>query len=917
MGGMLRLLPVLWGLALAQTVVAQLQSYTTVVTPGFNAIANHLNNGRNTLNEVLPSVPNGALLYKWDPVRQAYTEPARYFATTGWIIPEPLVGSLSPGEGAFLRVGVQASLTFRGTPQPSLLRTDVAAGYNFVSCQTTQSLCSFEDVFKFAPIPGDVVYKFDRAVPQLTTDPAQPATSVHRYAATGWDSPPVFERGHSAFVELAKPPRIVEQPPDQTVPAGTFARLTVQAVGAQPLHYQWRYNNDPIEGEINNSLVFQQVALSHAGPYSVVVSNTAGVITSRVARLSVVSPPRILEPPRPQVRVVGETATFKVFADGTPPLRYQWIFEGNALPRETNALLVIPNVATTHQGKYWVEITNPLGSVTSPSAALTVLIPPFITSQPRSQDADINDTVTFGVEAGGTQPLSFQWLRNGVLIPGETKNTLTIQGVQPQDGGSYRVVVANAAGAVQSEIALLRVNVPFRPLSDKFGGAELFDTPTALFRSSNRGATLEAREPLHAGKPGGKSVWFAWKSDQPGIVTFRTRGSHFDTLLAAYVGLALEELTEVGSDEDTGGFLTSQMSFNVDRETIYYIAIDGYNGAEGEILIEWFLEPTAERLPMIVEQPVDQVVKLGSDVSFRVGTEPADAGFQWFFNGGTVQPAGNGPVLTLRNVGPEQAGTYYVRVLFGRRAILSRMVSLQFSRVGPDDQVLPLSARDKLGDILPRPEPFAGNAPLGPVLPVGAAASAGPPVVHGYSGTHLFSTFGAIKEEGEPDHCGIPGGASYWFSYTPPASGLLFLNTDGSSFNTVLAVYTSTGPTYADLVSVACDNNSGTNGLTSSLNFPASGGVNYYIVVDGVGAATGTVNLNYKLLVPMIISDTALTNSFRFRVTATPALPFTIQRSANLGPWTPVLTTNSASGIYDYLDTNSALRRFYRVMQVP
>jgi hypothetical protein len=353
----------------------------------------------------------------------------------------------------------------------------------------------------------------------------------------------------------------------------------------------------------------------------------------------------------------------------------------------------------------------------------------------------------------------------------------------------------------------------------------------------------------------------------------------------------------------------------VDRDTIYYIAIDGYNGAEGEILVEWFLEPTPERLPMIVEQPVDQVVKPGSDVTFSVRTEPSDVGFQWFFNGGPVQQGGNGPVLTLRNVGPAHAGIYFVRVLFGRRAISSRMVSLQFSTVGPDEQVLPLLARDKLADIILRAEPFAGHVPPGSGMAATGGAEA--PVVHGYSGAHLFSTFGAIKEEGEPDHCGITGGASYWFSYTPPASGQLFLNTDGSSYDTVLAVYTTTGPTYADLVSVACDNNSGTNGVTSSLNFPASGGVDYYIVIDGVGAATGTVRLNYKLLVPMVISEAALTNSFRFRVTATPNLPFTIQRSPNLGSWTSILTTNSASGIYDYLDTNSALRRFYRVMQVP
>jgi hypothetical protein len=116
---------------------------------------------------------------------------------------------------------------------------------------------------------------------------------------------------------------------------------------------------------------------------------------------------------------------------------------------------------------------------------------------------------------------------------------------------------------------------------------------------------------------------------------------------------------------------------------------------------------------------------------------------------------------------------------------------------------------------------------------------------------------------------------------------------------------------------VACDNDSGADGLTSSLSFSASAGTTYYIVVDGVDAATGTVELNYQLMVPLVISNTSLTNRFRFRVTATPFLPFTIQRSANLSTWTPMLTTNTVTGTFDFLDTASVVRRFYRVMQIP
>jgi hypothetical protein len=890
----------------------QTQTYTVPVAPRFNAIANHLNTGSNSLNQVLPNMPVGTRLYKWNPARQSFTQPAQYTASSGWLVPEPLVGTLSPGEGAVLEVGGQFSITFRGQAQQPQVRTDVVAGYNFVSCQTTQR-CSFDEVLGFAPLAGDTVYKFDRPVSLLSTDPSQLASSTHRYDGKNWDTVPFFDRGHSAFVYLVNPPRIVRQPVSQTVMEGTNVQFSVAAVGAQPLRYQWLFEGRPLAGATSGVLLFQKVAFSNAGIYQVVVSNSFGAVTSAVAQLRVFSLPRILEPPRDQVHVVGETAVFRVVADGTPPLSYQWFHDTVAIPVGTNATLVIPDLKPGDAGKYSVEVKNAFGSVLSPPAQLDVLVPPFIITQPRSQTVNINDSVTFFVEAGGTPPLSYQWLRNGIIIPGATSPSFTIRGVQPQDGGSYRVVVANAAGAVSSDPALLRVNVPFHGLADNFKDRELFREPTLLFRSSNRGATSELDEPLHAGKPGGKSVWMAWSSDKSGIVTFRTRGSHIDTLLAAYVGERIDALTEVASDDDSGGYFNSEISFNVVANTIYSIAFDGFNGAEGELLIEWSFESTDEKLPVIVDQPLDQAVTLGSDVTFRVGVNAANPTFQWFFNGQPISE-GTGPVLTLRSVPPDLAGTYYVRITDGRRSVISRMVTLQFSSVGPTGDVLPIFARDKFRDVVIRSQPLrlAASTPFSSDL-----AAAAPGVVHGYIGTQLFSTVGAVKDDGEPNHCGIPGGASYWFSYAPPASGELYLNTDGSSYDTVLAVYSATGPTYADLVPEACDNNSGTNGRTSSLHFTATGGVNYYVVVDGVNAATGTVRLNYKLLVPLLISNAAMTNSFAFRVTATPSYPFTIQRSSNLQSWSSILTTSSVSGSYNYLDTNAVSRRFYRALQTP
>jgi hypothetical protein len=95
----------------------------------------------------------------------------------------------------------------------------------------------------------------------------------------------------------------------------------------------------------------------------------------------------------------------------------------------------------------------------------------------------------------------------------------------------------------------------------------------------------------------------------------------------------------------------------------------------------------------------------------------------------------------------------------------------------------------------------------------------------------------------------VTGGASYWFAYEAPTNGTVNLNTEGSSFDTILAVYTYDPPLlgYQGLIPVTCDNNSGSNGLTSRVQFTADPVRTYLVVVDGVNGARGIAYLNYSL----------------------------------------------------------------------
>ena len=94
----------------------------------------------------------------------------------------------------------------------------------------------------------------------------------------------------------------------------------------------------------------------------------------------------ILTQPVSQVVPQGTNVTFTVTAGGIAPLSYQWYFNGtNAVGGAIGATLTLTNVQSGQAGTYSVVVTNLMGSLTSSNAALTVLVPPVIMTNPVSQ----------------------------------------------------------------------------------------------------------------------------------------------------------------------------------------------------------------------------------------------------------------------------------------------------------------------------------------------------------------------------------------------------------------------------------------------------------------------------------------------------------------------------------------------------
>ncbi|QYM77870.1 immunoglobulin domain-containing protein [Horticoccus luteus] len=81
---------------------------------------------------------------------------------------------------------------------------------------------------------------------------------------------------------------------------------------------------------------------------------------------------------------------------------------------------------------------------------------PDITTQPASLGVVVGSPVTLTVAANGSQ-LTYQWKKDGVDLPGETKATLSLAAAGFGDAGDYVVTVANTAESLVSQSATLAV----------------------------------------------------------------------------------------------------------------------------------------------------------------------------------------------------------------------------------------------------------------------------------------------------------------------------------------------------------------------------------------------------------------------------------------------------------------------------
>jgi subtilisin family serine protease len=243
----------------------------------------------------------------------------------------------------------------------------------------------------------------------------------------------------------------------------------------------------------------------------------------------------------------------------------------------------ISAVGTTLQR---INVDLAIGMLVGGTPTTTTLAGPAtsVLSQP------VTFTATVAAQGGGAVAGSVVFRRDGVALAtvpldsaGQARATTF---ALPEGAGAITAIFAGGGTVQGSQSAALThtVSRPATPANDAFANAVGLPGQ-GTYRGSTVGATAEAGEPDHAGVTTTvRSIWWRVTPTASGTMVLDTCGSTYDTTLAVYTGAAVNALTPVVANDDWCGG-QSRVSFAATAGTTYRIAVAGWNGATGTVIL--------------------------------------------------------------------------------------------------------------------------------------------------------------------------------------------------------------------------------------------------------------------------------------------------------------------------------------------
>lgn len=170
-------------------------------------------------------------------------------------------------------------------------------------------------------------------------------------------------------------------------------------------------------------------------------------------------------------------------------------------------------------------------------------------------------------------------------------------------------------------IAKPRINLlaAARPGNDMFANRATLTGSSGATAGHSVLASKETSEPAHAGNIGGASLWWKWVAPADGQVSIDTHGSNFNTLLAVYIGASVGGLSNVAAnDDDYSPNNTIGLLFQAHAGTEYQIAVDGWAGQAGDILLNFNLNSAALADLSVLESATPPNPQVGDSVTYTM-----------------------------------------------------------------------------------------------------------------------------------------------------------------------------------------------------------------------------------------------------------------------------------------------------------
>lgn len=256
-------------------------------------------------------------------------------------------------------------------------------------------------------------------------------------------------------------PRITGASPNATVVSGTAATLTVSAIGSGTLTYQWHKDGVAIPGATTAALILATVRAANVGVYTVAVTDAAGTARSPEIYVSMLTGASHYINQHPASRTVfaGDSLLLQVTATGADGMTYQWRKNGTALAGATGPSYFVGSAVTVADaGTYTVDVTANGLVVSSEPCEVTVKteLPPKV-----SLSSTGNTTLTEGEGftlngiVSGTGPFTYQWSKDGAVIPGATGSAVQRTNAVIADSGLYSLTVTNSSGAASAAVPII------------------------------------------------------------------------------------------------------------------------------------------------------------------------------------------------------------------------------------------------------------------------------------------------------------------------------------------------------------------------------------------------------------------------------------------------------------------------------